>query len=455
MRVILLSFLLSSCGISNSRIGEDETSELDGVNYHTIVWLNHDHSLIYKDTKVPDGEKPVFKGEVPTKDSDAMYAYTFSGWSPEIVPAYVDATYVAQFSNTLNEYSVIWKDDDGSILSAQKYTYGSTPSFYMQNIPYKDRDGYRYTFKGWSPSIEIVTGDAVYNATYSRQTIEEALGIVPTIDVANNTVTYGLYPQHNVNNPKLLSSLDALAGPNSNGWYFYNNDYYVKETANTDQSGRNYKFDNGAYIVPGTTYWFKCEPITWNILNDNNGEFYLLSSVVLDVQRFNEFYDGLKDGHYPNNYKYSEIRSWLNNEFYNMAFQFNYKHIKTTIVDNSAATTDSNTNPYFCEDTEDKVFLSSYQDYLNTNYGFVSSIDPSNTRKCKATDWTRAKIGMFYDYIEYNLGYWTRSPYSGGGYHDIRQDHALSFAADGRWNANRVEYDLLGTRPAITFSLTE
>lgn len=59
----------------------------------------------------------------------------------------------------------------------------------------------------------------------------ESLGITPMFSTKNKTVTYGLYPQKNVNDSSLVSALNALTTPESNGWYLYNDEYYAKLSA--------------------------------------------------------------------------------------------------------------------------------------------------------------------------------------------------------------------------------
>ena len=275
-----------------------------------------------------------------------------------------------------------------------------------------------------TPASYDADGERTYTATFTNSlfttqikkvTIDKLIyyGEFPILSDDEKTLTYGLYPQTNVNDSDLVASLNELTTTESNGYYFYNKVYYAKVSAAPNSSG--YKFDNGTTIVEGTTYWFKCEPITWNVLSNNSGEYYILSSVLLDSQRYNEDYSGTKDGHYANNYEYSEIRSWLNNDFYNSAFALGNSHIQTTTVDNSAATTGSTDNPYACSNTQDKVFLPSYKDYINSSYGFSTSTDLTATRCCKTTDWARAR-GAYYNnsssYL-YNGCYWTRSPRDG------------------------------------------
>lgn len=240
------------------------------------------------------------------------------------------------------------------------------------------------------------------------------LGIIPV--VTENTVTYGLYPQTNVNDESLITALNALTTPGTNGYYFHENAYYAKVSATVDVDFDFY-FDNGAEIVNGTTYWFKCEPIIWNVLSNTNGVRYILSSVLLDASCYHyDTEDRWSSGKkiYPNNYEYSDIWEWLNIDFYKSAFALHNSYIQETTVDNRASTTDSSENPYACNNTEDKVFLPSYQDYINSDYGFATSPDSTATRYCKTTDWARAR-GAWYsddDSYQYNGYYWTRSPYS-------------------------------------------
>ena len=268
---------------------------------------------------------------------------------------------------------------------------------------------YRHTADFENPAFEVQIVDIAV----------PYLGEYPVFKDDRTQVKYGLYPQTNVSDSSLVSALNALTTPESNGWYLYDGDYYAKVSATPNSS--SYKFDNGTTIVSGTTYWFKCEPITWNVLNNNNDEYYIVSSVLLDTHcYYNSTSTRTIDGQtvYANNYKYSDIRTWLNADFYNSAFALGNDYIQTTTVDNSAATTNSTSNSYACANTEDKVFLPSYQDYINSSYGFSTSTGSTNTRYCKTTDWARAR-GAWYStsssYL-YNGYYWTRSPDSGYPY---------------------------------------
>ena len=75
------------------------------TNTYTIRWTNYGNKLIYSET-VLEGVTPVYHGEIPTREGTEKYNYTFSGWSPEVVPAYEDATYKAKFNAELKTFTV-------------------------------------------------------------------------------------------------------------------------------------------------------------------------------------------------------------------------------------------------------------------------------------------------------------------------------------------------------------
>ena len=200
----------------NETLENDHTDTVDNSIYHTIVWFNYDHTLLYKDTKVLEGTTPVYQGETPTKPKDQQYSYTFNGWSPEVVPAYIDANYVAKFSNTLNKYSVTWKDDNDTVLLVEDYDYGATPS-YNHAIPDKEINGYRYTFANWTPALQPVTESVTYTATYNQSLISYPITYVLNdgTNSQNNPSSYTVESNITFENP-------SRTGYEFDGWYSNN-----------------------------------------------------------------------------------------------------------------------------------------------------------------------------------------------------------------------------------------
>ena len=348
-------------------------------------------------------------------------------------------------------YTVTWQNYDGTVLEIDDNVVEGTIPTYDGATPQKEgTDDVKYIFNGWTPSVSEVISDATYIAKFKEVNSGDLSLNAPILSNDGKTVQYGIYPQTVVTNTTLINALNTLQPSVNNKYYLYEDTYYVKVTSSIF-SNETYTFNNGNAILNNTEYWFECNPITWNVLSASNGTYYLLSSVLLDVQKYYDDYTNrIIDNKtvYANNYEYSDIRKWLNEDFYNDAFILNNHYIQSTALDNKTTTNDSN-NKYISNNTTDKVYLPSYQDYLNYNYGFGTTNTLSSSRECKTTDYTRA-IGAWCSKekgFENNGTYWTRSPSSlyyytawnvnSGGY-------ISNYAVDG--NSHCV-------RPAITINL--
>ncbi|GEM_PF-2928125 len=256
----------------------------------------------------------------------------------------------------------------------------------------------------------------------------------------NTMIAFGLYPQTKVTDRSLTSALDAAAGTlptssNSRAWtsYRYYNDGSISNYMwyiDLEQGGEKYRGvyftsyrpydsllqnssasnslqDDNGYNT-STVYWFKYEPIKWRILSEANGEALILCESIIDSQ---EYYNSTNsrtiDGQtvYPSNYEYSNIRAWLNDTFYNTAFNDLQKQIiLLTTVDNSARSTNN---------TEDYVFLLSEQEVTNSAYGFDSSYSIYDSARGKiTTDYAKSQGAFTYTRLGFvgNGYWWLRSP---------------------------------------------
>jgi len=111
----------------------------------------------------------------------------------------------------------------------------------------------------------------------------------------------------------------------------------------------------------------------------------------------------------------------------------------------SALTTESSTNPYFSNNTMDKVYLLSYQEAISSTYGFSTSTGSSSTRTAVTTDYARA-VGAYMSTStsSYGNGYWwLRSP------HRTIHNYAHYVHYDGNISNIYVSYSNYGARPAI------
>ena len=176
--------------------------------------------------------------------------------------------------------------------------------------------------------------------------------------------------------------------------------------------------------------WLKVEPIQWRFLSQNGKNVQFLSEKVLDNHVWNRTDHG--DEAYRNNYKLSDIRKWLNSDFLQQAFYYDSSLVQTVNVDNSVESTGITNNQYVCEDTQDKVYLLSYKDITDEDYGFTD-------------DTSR----IAYEADGNARDYWLRSP----GYdYGARGDSASDVSYDGSVLGYRV-YDSDGVRPALTRKL--
>ena len=150
-------------------------SEIDS---YFVTWMNYDGTETLDQIKIEYGERPVYRGGTPTRESTAQYSYDFAGWAlsagqtsgnpidslPDVTE---EVTYYAAFSQSVNSYTITFQDEDGTELQSGTWEYGATPVYSGESPAKESTDQCTYTFTGWSPEIAAVTGEATYTAVYS------------------------------------------------------------------------------------------------------------------------------------------------------------------------------------------------------------------------------------------------------------------------------------------------
>ena len=134
---------------------------------YTVTWIDGNGNTL-KTEQVAYGVTPAYTGATPTKTATAQYTYTFNNtWSPAVTTVSGDATYTAQFDSTVNTYTITWLDGNGNTLKTDEVAYGEMPDY--GDTPTKDADKAcsEYTFAGWTPAIESVTGAQTYTAQFT------------------------------------------------------------------------------------------------------------------------------------------------------------------------------------------------------------------------------------------------------------------------------------------------
>ena len=218
----------------------------------------------------------------------------------------------------------------------------------------------------------------------------------------------------------------------------------------SESSWGSYQDTNGYEI--GTAYWFRYEPLRWRVLDPAAG--LVLCDTIIDSQAFHNyvlsagaegFWGDPEKTYYPSNYAKSSIRRWLNNDFCNTAFTAEQQAIiPLTAVDNTAA------DPiYSSETTNDKIFLLSRSDVLNTEYGFADSQDKRDAaRRSESSDYAKCQgLNVFHN-DDGDFSYWRmRTALSTFYAYNANADGCVSvyFSTNATWS---------GIRPAFKLDLT-
>ena len=141
---------------------------------YTISWVDGDGKLLGI-TSAEKGETPAYSlTATPTKTATGGAVYLFDNtWSPVITAATGNTTYTANFSMTIKNYTITWKDGDGNTLGTSTLAYGAMPAYTLAATPTKKADATNtYSFNNnWSPVLTAVTGDATYTAQFTATPI--------------------------------------------------------------------------------------------------------------------------------------------------------------------------------------------------------------------------------------------------------------------------------------------
>ena len=138
------------------------------INQYTITFDSNDGSAV--DSITADYGATVTKPADPTKTG-----YTFAGWYSDeaLTEAYTFGTMPAEDITlyakwTVNQYTIIFKDYDGTELKKETLDYGAAIVAPADPTRAPSFDTI-YSFNGWNPEVaETVTGDATYTATYTE-----------------------------------------------------------------------------------------------------------------------------------------------------------------------------------------------------------------------------------------------------------------------------------------------
>ena len=320
-------------------------------------------------------------------------------------------------------------------------------------------------------------GDYIYFGSYPQTVVTDdrvkigltaLAGDLPTAEDSKNWTSYGYYIEGEVVDYMWYIDL-AYNEVKYRGVYFTS--YRPDETHRLSKAANSQQDDNGYNV--STVYWFKYEPIKWRILSEANGEALILCEMIIDSREYCNFDEEtqqtVKYSHnggngYANNYALSDIRAWLNDTFYNTAFSALQKeYIKLTTVKNDLTSANPNSDPTFetrdkyvsflCEDTEDHIFLLSFQEATNDAYGYNPDMEnvADAAREKIPTDYAKSqgvKVSKDTGYVGNGTYWWLRTPAEYAAYSS--RGVLYNGAAGGGIGVSNVH---VGVVPALVINL--
>ena len=307
-------------------------------------------------------------------------------------------------------------------------------------------------------------------------------------------IEFGSYPQSKVTNPRIISVLDGFLTDDvwvSYGYYigtdteFDGNmtvsdymkyadlelngekyravrfsQYRPRMTSSTSSETNSMQDNNGYYL--NTTYFFKYEPLTWTVLDPDEG--YVMSNIAIDAQAYENFsyydpdsfdsasgatvYNGKDCKYLANDWSKCSLREWMNKDFYNTAFTAEEQ-------DQIGKTYLNNNNPYDSSldgtGTFDKIFTISFNDAINSDYGFDTNGSRSDFARIKpATDYAKCQ-GVDAADTTGTLPYWwlrTKGLFGALAF-GVSPGGWIVSSGGGYYNVNRTD---MGVVPAFKFN---
>ncbi len=171
---------------------------------YTITWNDWDGSTL-RTTTEKEGLMPIYYGKVPTRESDASYSYTFSGWSPAVTLAESDATYTATYTSVAKSYTVKYMVDGVQIGDVETHSVGDTVK--LRDIYVKT--GYDVSAWKSAETVYFVNGgylmppyDVTYTATATPIVFDIAWKNWDGSTLAESTANYGATPSYSGSTPQ-------------------------------------------------------------------------------------------------------------------------------------------------------------------------------------------------------------------------------------------------------------
>ena len=158
------------------------------INEYTVTFKDYDGTVL-KTQKVESGKAATAPAN-PTRTH-----YTFTGWDKSFNKITADLVVTATYK--INEYTVTFKDYNGTVLKTEKVESGKAATAPAE--PTREH----YKFAGWDKSFSNVTSDLVVTATYSTTKLIISAESV-TVNKGTNEVTMKIRV---TNNPGIMGAV--------------------------------------------------------------------------------------------------------------------------------------------------------------------------------------------------------------------------------------------------------
>ncbi len=496
--ITLFILAVTCCAFAACTKPEGPAADTQDVTFVVLGEDGANDEIIYVDK----GE--AYRSKITMPTDPVKTGYEFKGW-------YTDK---GVWSNKISQsylYNVLlWEEDDSDITVYAKFdivTYTITyklddyfaevgeaannPTEYNVKTQFTLKNPTKRqattTFLGWYngntriTEINNTTGDLTLTAKFTS-TVKQWM------KDGSTTMLFGSYPQTEVttsSDATLKGELDALFAGDTpstdNGWTaqlnyanakkttivlqkdfwhkgakyraIYFDKYRPSNVANAATADTSLQDDNG-YVI-NKIYFFKFEPIRWQILSEDNTTAKLVSEKIIDSRELNLGEAGNKSNpnwsgdnanYYQNfggqywNWYWSWARFWLRHHFIGQAFNYiqENSHLSKTSVSNALQTTglpDGSTIEAGNRSTSDYL-------YFFSNQEVQQHFDTATSRQRQATDYAKA---MGVQVANGYSPYWLRSPMT-----QNEMDRAQFVDATGALSNTVVQTTSIGYLPVMS-----
>ena len=222
-------------------------------------------------------------------------------------------------------------------------------------------------------------GDIIEFGSYPQSKVTDSTLISKLNNVPKTWISYGYYSgtgkysDGNMKPSDYMQYADINYGGNKYRAVTFSQ--YRPDCTGEVSSEENSRQDDNGYKVDNV-YYFRYEPLTWRVLDPSEG--YIMCNRIIDSQAFQNFvchytndnkvlfYNNKECTIYASDWETSSLRKWLNNDFYNTAFtDLEKAQVGISHLENKSR----GLSKYDGADTYDRIFVISYYDAVNSEYG--------------------------------------------------------------------------------------